>query len=79
MNGKNGTVVKAALAVVVAVVIATSGLVFNNTYMGMRADVDHNTELIAGKANTDLVELKFDGIMREIQLLREELKEHDGR
>ena len=78
MNGKNGTAIKAAAAIAVAVALTVSGLVFNNTYTGMRSDVDHNTEALATKANADVVEVKFDAIMREIRLLREELRIHDG-
>ena len=78
MNGKNGTAMKAAAAIAVAVALTVSGLVFNNTYMGMRSDVDHNTEALVMKANADVVDVKFDAIMREIRLVREELRIHDG-
>ncbi len=82
MNGKNGTLMKASLAIVVAVVVATSGLVFNNTYQGMRRDVDHNATELTTKADTAAISMlraimtiQHEAVLREFQLLHEELRE----
>ena len=79
MNGRNGTAVKAVVAIAIAVAVTVSGLAFNNTYTGLRRDVDHNHEVTETKADAAVVEVKFDAILRELRQINARLDRMDER
>ena len=72
-NGNGNVVRTVALTIGASLVLAIFGLLFTNTYAGINERVDHNTELIEMKADALVVQTQYDAILREIQMLREDI------
>ena len=68
-NGKNGFWAKVGVGLVIPLTLAIIA------YGTLRSDVSHNAELIATKADAAVMQTQYDAILREIQMLREELRE----